>query len=349
MPRFWGPFFANRKFVQILVNSFLIPLALFAAKTLTLVLAAVLFLTALARVLRFARGAEPEHLEITDINERLEILAQTMRLGMAPKAPSWRERRRLRRERQAARQKAAAEPRRRVFVLDFQGDIAASAVSALREEITAILQVGKAEDEVLLRLESAGGTVHGYGLAASQLHRLRDRQLQLTVCVDKVAASGGYMMACVADRIYSAPFAVIGSIGVVGQLPNFSRWLKKHDIDYELHTAGEFKRTLTVLGENSDTARSKFVAELQDTLELFKAFVHENRPQVAIDQVATGEHWFGRRALDLQLVDALRTSDDYLLECAGNRDVFELRYVPEDGWRGWIARHLTNLTRRAFG
>lgn len=345
-----GPFSpANRKFIQIPVNSFLLPLALFAAKTLTLVLGAALLLTALARLLRLARSPEPDRLEVTDINERLESLAQTVRQGMAAKAPSWRERRRQRRERKATREKAAAVPRKRVFVLDFHGDLAASAVTALREEITAILQVGTPEDEVLLRLESAGGMVHSYGLAASQLHRLRGRGLCLTVCVDKVAASGGYMMACVADRIYSAPFAVIGSIGVVGQLPNFSRWLKKHDIDYELHTAGEFKRTLTMLGENSEAARSKFVTELQETLELFKAFVHENRPQVGIDRVATGEHWYGQRALELQLVDALKTSDDYLLECAGERDVFELRYVPREGWRGWMARYFTQLAQRAFG
>ena len=105
---------------------------------------------------------------------------------------------------------------------------------------------------------------------------------------DKVAASGGYMMACIGDRILSAPFAVLGSIGVVAQIPNLHRLLKKHDVDYEVLTAGEYKRTLTVFGENTDKGRQKFQEDLELTHVLFKDFVSRYRPQLDIDQVLGG-------------------------------------------------------------
>ena len=218
------------------------------------------------------------------------------------------------------------EPKPCVYVLDFKGDISASETTALREEISAIINVAKADDEVLLRLESPGGVVHGYGLAASQLARLKQKGIKLTVAVDKVAASGGYMMACVADKIASAPFAIIGSIGVVAQIPNIHRLLKKHDVDVDVMTAGEFKRTVTVLGENTEKGKQKFQAELEETHQLFKQFVAQNRPHLDIDKVATGEHWFGQQALALQLVDELATSDDIILEKMKDKSVISVKY-----------------------
>ncbi|MEQ8517396.1 MAG: protease SohB, partial [Chromatocurvus sp.] len=220
-----------------------------------------------------------------------------------------------------------------LFVLDFDGDIQASATDNLREEISAIVPQLKEGDEVLLRLESPGGVVHGYGLAASQLRRIRDAGAPLTVCVDKVAASGGYMMACVADRIIAAPFAVIGSIGVLAQLPNFHRLLKKNDIDFELLTAGEYKRTLTLFGENTDKGREKFVEELEDTHALFKHFVKENRPALDVDRVATGEVWYGQQAVDEGLVDELATSDAQIQGRLEANDVFEVRFVRKRNWQ----------------
>ena len=199
-------------------------------------------------------------------------------------------------------------------------------VSSLREEITAVLAVARAEDQVVLRLESPGGVVHGYGLASSQLQRLRDKQIPLTVAVDKVAASGGYMMACVADKIVAAPFSIIGSIGVVAQIPNFNRFLKNKDIDVELHTAGQYKRTLTLLGENTEEGRQKFREDLNDTHQLFKSFVQQMRPTLDIDQVATGEHWYGTQALEKGLVDLVETSDELLLGLIDNHDVIGVRY-----------------------
>ena len=217
--------------------------------------------------------------------------------------------------------------RSKVYVLNFDGNISASAVGHLREEITAVLTQATPNDEVLLKLESAGGMVHSYGLASSQLDRLRKKNVPLTVCVDKVAASGGYMMACVADRILAAPFAIIGSIGVVAQMPNFNKVLKKHDVEFELLTAGEHKRTLTMFGENTEKGREKFIEELEDTHQLFKDYVSTRRPQVDIEKIATGEIWFGSRAKDMALIDDIQTSDEYLVSRIEEADVFEVAYV----------------------
>lgn len=218
------------------------------------------------------------------------------------------------------------EEKKRIYVLDFDGDIKASEVEPLREEISAVLTFARPIDEVVIRLESAGGMVHTYGLAASQLARIKASGIPLTVCVDQVAASGGYLMACLADRLIAAPFALVGSIGVIAQVPNFNRVLKKHDVDYEMFTAGEYKRTVTMFGENTEKGKQKFIEELEDTHALFKEFVIEYRPQLDIEKVATGEVWFGKRALDEKLVDELSTSDDYLMTACDDADVFRVRY-----------------------
>ena len=211
----------------------------------------------------------------------------------------------------------------KIYVLDFKGDVQASAVDTIREEITLILATAKAgHDRVVVRLESPGGMVHGYGLAAAQLVRLRDAGFNVTICVDKVAASGGYMMACIANEIISAPFAVVGSIGVVAQVPNFNRLLKQHNVDFELYTAGEYKRTVTMFGENTPEGKAKFEEELQQTHSLFKHFVEKYRPQLDVAQVATGEHWYGEDARELKLVDKLQTTDEYLLSLLSQHDVY---------------------------
>ena len=224
-------------------------------------------------------------------------------------------------------QDTESERKPSLYVLHFKGDISASETAALREEISAIVQVAKPNDEVLLCLESPGGVVHGYGLAASQLMRLKQHNIKLTVAVDKVAASGGYMMACVADKIVSAPFAIIGSIGVVAQIPNIHRLLKKHDVDVDVMTAGEYKRTVTMLGENTAKGKQKFQQELEETHQLFKQFVSQNRPHLDVEQVATGEHWFGQQALHLNLVDEIMTSDDLLLQAMKEKQLVGVKYV----------------------
>ncbi|WP_226704370.1 protease SohB [Microbulbifer elongatus] len=225
-----------------------------------------------------------------------------------------------------AEKPAGSDTRKRLFVVHFDGDIKASALANLREEITAILQVADKEDEVVVSLESPGGMVANYGLAASQLARVRSAGVKLTIVVDKVAASGGYMMACVADRILAAPFAMLGSIGVVAQLPNFHRLLQRNDVDFELFTAGEYKRTVTMFGENTEEGKEKFQSDLEEIHTLFQHFVSEYRPQLDIAKVATGEVWFGQRALDLALVDELKTSDEYLTSRAQNADLYQVEY-----------------------
>ena len=222
--------------------------------------------------------------------------------------------------------RARKKNNQKIYVLDFKGDTAASAVEQLREEITLVLATAKAgRDRVVLRLESPGGMVHGYGLAAAQLVRLRDAGFHLTICVDKVAASGGYMMACIGSEIVSAPFAILGSIGVVAQVPNFNRLLKEKNIDFEMYTAGEYKRTVTMFGENTAEGKAKFEQELQQTHVLFKHFVEKYRPQLNVEKVATGEHWYGQDALELNLIDKLETSDEYLLSLLPQHDIYVIQ------------------------
>lgn len=299
---------------------------LFLAKAITLVVAIIFVVGSVVSLLRQAREQLSEQLEVRNLNERLERMADVLRSELLDNK-SWKDYLKRKKKDDKAQSKSKKPGRKpRLFVLDFDGDIAATDTDSLREEISAILQIAESEDEVLLRLESAGGYVHSYGLAASQLQRIRDRQLHLTVAVDKVAASGGYLMAGVADRILAAPFAIIGSIGVVAQLPNVHRLLKKHDVDIELHTAGQYKRTLTMLGENTEEGRAKFKQELEDTHGLFKQFLTEHRSKLDLDTVATGEHWYGRQALDLELIDEIATSDDYLLKNLASHDIFSVEY-----------------------
>jgi serine protease SohB len=310
------------------VSDFLFQYGLFLAKALTGLLVLLAALGGLFALLRAARGlGGQDSIEVKNLNERYQQMADVLRADLL----SDDELKKLGKQRKAEakqrqQRKADAPSQPRVFALRFDGDLRASAVEELREEISTVLQVAQAGDEVLIRLESEGGMVHGYGLAASQLARIRQHGIRLTAAVDKVAASGGYMMACVADRILAAPFAIVGSIGVVAQLPNFHRLLERSNIDYELHTAGAFKRTLTLFGENTDEGRAKFKEEIEQTHQLFKAFVGQHRPQLDMDQVATGEHWFGTQALELKLVDALQTSDDYLLQRIADADLYEVRY-----------------------
>lgn len=328
-----------------MLETFLQNYLIFLAKSVTVVLAAAAIITIAINAVRSLNSLRHgERLDIRSLNQRFRDLADAVREAVLPDA----ELKALQKQRKAedkARHKGRESPRPRVFVLNFDGDLHAHAVEALREEISAVLQLAQPGDEVLLRLESEGGLVHAYGLAASQLARFKSRSVPLTVAIDKVAASGGYLMACVADRIIAAPFAVVGSIGVIAQLPNFNRLLRRMDVDYELHTAGEFKRTLTLFGENTEGARAKFREELEDTHRLFKDFVAEHRPQLDLARVATGEHWFGLRAVDLKLVDALQTSDDYLLGKVDTTELIELRFQRRPRLAERLAQGMATLGR----
>jgi len=320
-------------------------IGLFLAEAVILVTAIIVVIIAIAAASQRRKGGEEGYIEVRRLNDRYTAFHDAVRSftehAETRKVREKAEKKSAKAEQKQARQQAKEEAGNedgkqgdgRLFVLRFQGDIRASETESLREEISAIAPELRAGDEVLLCLESPGGMVHSYGLAASQLQRIRATGASLTVAVDKVAASGGYMMACVADRIISAPFAVIGSIGVLAQLPNFHRLLKKNDVDFELLTAGKYKRTLTMFGENTDDGRAKFVEDLEDTYDLFKDFVVLNRPVVDIEAVATGEIWYGQRALDQNLVDELATSDAYLQTRLGETEAFEVRYVPKKSWQ----------------
>jgi len=308
---------------------FITEYGLFLAKTATFVIAVMIIVGVLAglggRVRKHTRG----ELEITHLNEIMDDMGNALHGAMLNPSEQKQLKKQKKKEAKATKKasKKAPSEKKRVFLLDFKGDMKASAATNLREEITAVLSQANDKDEIVVRLESAGGMVHSYGLASSQLDRIKKKGIPLTVCVDKVAASGGYMMACVADKILAAPFSILGSIGVVAQLPNFNRLLKKHDVDVELHTAGEHKRTLTMFGENTDEGREKFVEDLEDTHELFKDFVSQHRDSVDINAIATGDIWLGTRAKELCLVDELMTSDEYIVDLSTDANIYEVKYA----------------------
>ena len=242
----------------------------------------------------------------------------------------------------------SSDAKPKLFVLSFNGSMDAHEVEELRQEITAVLAIIKPEDQVVVKLESPGGVVHGYGLAASQLLRFRTRNIPFTAVVDKVAASGGYMMACTASKIVAAPFAIVGSIGVVAQIPNFNRLLKKHDVDIELQTAGEYKRTLTMFGENTDEGRQKFKQELEETHLLFKDFVKEYRPNIDIEQAATGEHWFATQAKEKGLVDEISTSDDFILSYLDTHKIIAVSYQRKQKLTEKLSKNVVKGMERLF-
>ena len=327
---------------------YLIQYGMFLAKAATLVVAIVIVLGAVAASgNRQRKSGKKGHIKVTHLNEHYDDLKDTLRHSVLEKEQlkqvhkSEKKQAKLEAKEQAKSDKEAAkhvdaatdsesgestQRKKRVYVLTFTGNIAADEVTSLREEITAVLTLAEPSDEVVLRLESPGGMVHAYGLASSQLLRIKSKQIPLTICVDKVAASGGYMMACLADRLVSAPFAIIGSIGVLVQLPNFHRVLKKNDIDYEIISAGEFKRTLTQFGEITQKGRDKVQEEVETMHDIFKAWIKDHRPSVDIDKIATGETWVGTQAKERYMVDEIKTSDECIVSACETADVYEVEY-----------------------
>ena len=303
-----------------MMSEFLAEYGLFLLKVATIVVAIVVVIGAAASA---GRRSTVDGLEVDSLNKKYQKLAQVLRKAVLKKDAR---KQQAKEDKRKAKAEAKADPRPRGFVIDFKGDLKASAAASLREEVSAILEVASPDDRVILRLENHGGMVHEHGLAASQLARLRDRDIPLIVCVDKVAASGGYLMACVASRIHAAPFAVLGSIGVLAQIPNFHRLLDQKGVDFEQITAGKYKRTVTMFGKNTDADRAKLRDELEDVHALFKSAVSRYRPALDLERVATGEHWYGTRAQELGLVDEIGTSDELLTGLAAERDLFQVSY-----------------------
>lgn len=299
---------------------FLTDYGLFFLKVMTIVIGIVIVMAAGAAA---GRKATQDHLEVENLNKKYRKTAAALRSAVMRRGER-KKQAKLDKKQQKAEEKRASRPRS--YVIDFKGDLKASAVSSLREEVSAVLDVATPDDEVIVRLENHGGIVHEHGLAASQLARIRERDIPLVVCVDKVAASGGYLMACVASKIYAAPFAILGSIGVLAQIPNFNRLLDSHGVDFEQISAGKYKRTVTMFGKNTDEDRAKLREELEDVHTLFKTAVSRYRADLDLDTVATGEHWYGTRALELGLADEILTSDELLLQRAGERDLYRVSY-----------------------
>ncbi len=327
------------------MSEFLAAYGLFLAQLATFVL---LVIVAVVIIMASRRRGHAEGLVVEHLNRRFEDAADELKLaiegkGRYKKVVKARHKERKREDKARAKDESG---RPRVFVLDFKGDLRASAAASLREEVSAILRVAKPGEQVLLRLENSGGTVHEHGFAASQLTRLKQHGLKLAVAVDKVAASGGYLMACVADRLVAAPFAIVGSIGVLAQLPNFHRLLEEKGVDFEQIMAGRYKRTLTMFGKNTDEGREKLQQEVEDIHELFKSQIREHRPQVDLERVATGEHWYGIRALELKLVDELKTSDDLLLEAVKDHDLYHIAYKRRRSWQERVLGGAESLLTR---
>lgn len=315
----------------------LVEYGMFLLKAMTLVIAVLITVGGIVALSARNKEKSEGELDIEKINDELDEFKSTIESHTLSKSEFKQHEKALKKkkkEEEKAEKKrvkdgleaSESQKKKKAYWLSFDGDVGASDVDTLRKEITAILTQASADDEVVLSLESPGGMVHSYGLAASQLKRIRDRGINLTVCVDRVAASGGYMMASLANRIIAAPFAIVGSIGVVAELPNFHRLLKKHDVDYETFTAGEHKRTVTVMGHNSEQAKEKFQQDLEDTHGLFKDHVKKFRPRLDIDRVANGDIWYGQQALDLKLIDEIGTSDDYIMRLCEQADVYKVSF-----------------------
>ena len=334
---------------------------LFLLKAITIVIAILAVAGGIISMgMRQHQSRQSESLELTNLNDKYDSMHDALKQALldpgAQKLAAKEEKKKKKAEakRQAkdakklAREEREPPVKKHLFVLDFDGDIKATPVDNMREEISALLTLATENDEVLVRIESGGGAVHAYGVAASQLQRIRDLRSPLTVAVDRGAASGGYLMACVADKVIAAPFSIIGSIGVLAQIPNFNKLMKKNDIDFEQLTAGKYKRTLTLLGENTEEARQKMQEELEEVHDQFKDFVGSRRPDMDIEQVATGEHWLGERARQLGLVDELRTSDDYLMSQRENASLIQLKYTGQQTLMEKITSRMSLLAHR-FG
>ena len=323
----------------------------FGLKLLLVVAAIMVVVSFIGSLIQRSKGPSSGQVLVTPVHEHYRELSATIRRAILDRK-EWKAQERARKEKAKNEKKQSGKSspaeRSKVFLLEFHGGLAAAEVADLREQISAILPVVTSKDEVVVKLESSGGLVHNYGLAASQLARLREKGIPLTVCVDKIAASGGYLMACVANNLFAAPFAIVGSIGVVAMFPNFNRLLQKFDVDYMELTAGEYKRTVSMLGKVTEKGRQKFEEELEETHELFKSFITKFRPNLEMDRIATGEHWYGSQAVDLKLIDAIITSDDYIMSKAEESQVYRVEYQAPKSVKEKLAGTLTEVSDRVL-
>jgi len=307
-------------------------------KTLTVLISILLIISFIVNSKKSDRSGS---IEIKNVNKELDSIEENIKKNILTKSDF--------KKFIKAKKKSNKKLEKRLFVIDFKGNIRASEIVSLRREVSGVILSCKKGDEVLLRLENSGGTVHEHGLAASQLKRIKDKKIPLTICVDKVAASGGYMMACVANKIIASPFAIIGSIGVLAQVPNFNKLLKDKGINFEQHTAGNYKRTVTMFGENTDKDREKLNEQLEEIHVLFKNFITSQRKNIDIEKVATGEYWYGENALSLNLIDEVMTSDEYILSMKEKFEITHIKYKPVKTFSDKISKISSSFTNKAIG
>ena len=310
---------------------------LFLLKTITIVVSIIIIISV---IVNSKKNTAVGSLEVQSINKDLDSLEEAIKKNILPKQEF--------KKFVKSKKKNSKKLSNKIFVIDFKGNIKASEIISLRREISGILLSFKKGDEVLLRLENSGGTVHEHGLAASQLKRIRDKNIPLTICVDKVAASGGYMMACVANKIVASPFAIIGSIGVIAQVPNFNKLLKNKGVDFEQQTAGNYKRTVTMFGKNTDKDRKKLKEQLEDIHSLFKEFIKNNRRNLDVEKVSTGEYWYGKDALKLKLIDKILTSDEYIISMKDRFEIVRIKYKPAKSISDKLSKLSTNISSKLF-
>ena len=320
-------------FIELLSNY-----SLFLIKTLTVLISILLIISFIVNSKKSDRSGS---IEIKNVNKELDSIEENIKKNILTKSDF--------KKFIKAKKKSNKKLEKRLFVIDFKGNIRASEIVSLRREVSGVILSCKKGDEVLLRLENSGGTVHEHGLAASQLKRIKDKKIPLTICVDKVAASGGYMMACVANKIIASPFAIIGSIGVLAQVPNFNKLLKDKGINFEQHTAGNYKRTVTMFGENTDKDREKLNEQLEEIHLLFKNFITSQRKNIDIEKVATGEYWYGENALSLNLIDEIMTSDEYILSMKEKFEITHIKYKPIKTFSDKISKISSSFTNKAIG
>ena len=320
-------------FIELLSNY-----GLFLIKTLTVLISILLIISF---IVNSKKSDQSGSIEIKNVNKELDSIEENIKKNILTKSDF--------KKFIKSRKKSNKKLEKRLFVIDFKGNIRASEIVSLRREVSGVILSCKKGDEVLLRLENSGGTVHEHGLAASQLKRIKDKKIPLTICVDKVAASGGYMMACVANKIIASPFAIIGSIGVLAQVPNFNKLLKDKGINFEQHTAGNYKRTVTMFGENTDKDREKLNEQLEEIHVLFKNFITSQRKNIDIEKVATGEYWYGENALSLNLIDEVMTSDEYILAMREKFEITHIKYKPIKTFSDKISKISSSFTNKAIG
>lgn len=207
-------------------------------------------------------------------------------------------------------------------VLRFEGDTMATGRQDFARMVDEVLHNKERIQRVIVVVNSPGGGVSVYGQMFAGMERMRNAGVDVTACVDTYAASGGYLMSVPAQRIIAAPFAMVGSIGVVSEFMNFNKLLRRLGVEPMTITAGELKRTVTPLSEVTEENKAAYKAQLEAIHRQFIAVVKKYR-EVDADRVCTGNHWTAAESVELKLnlVDGLATSQEYLFEANQTEDL----------------------------